>query len=161
MRVPLLAAGLLALAACTEAQHPLDRHLSRLRPVTIAPLAGLEWPAGTLLCPLTPYQSSLPTSAPQAARVNAFLASKQFLGDETHWSLVAIKPAPAGDASIAHLVFKRGGYDIVTDQGMLKTASGTVPAGFTLQVCVPVEQARVLVTRAVSSPRILIGFGTT
>lgn len=142
------------LAACTQAQHPMDRHLSQLRPVTVAPLAGLDEPAGTLVCPMTPYQSSLPATAPEAARVNAYLAGKHFLGDENHWSLIVVKAAPAG---IEQLVFKRGDYDVVTEPQHVDTAA----PGFTLQVCVPVEQARVMVTRAQSSGRTLIRFGTT
>lgn len=154
----LRAAGLLALmtlGACTAAQHPVDRYLSGLRPVTVAPLEGKHWPAGTMLCPLTPYQSSLPASAPAADRVNAYLARKHFLGDENHWSLVVVNAAPAGDDGIEQLVFKRGSYDIVTEPERLVR-----PAGFTLQACVPAGQARVLVTRGQSGGRTLIAFGT-
>ncbi len=152
--------ALTALGACAEARHPLDRQLSQLRPVTVAALAGLDWPAGTLLCPLTPYQSELPTSAPEAERVNAFLKRKQFVGDEFHWSLVVVKPAPAGGDGIEQLVFKRGDYDVLTEPQRLKEAAETLPAAFTPQACVAVERARVLVTRAQSTHRTLISFGT-
>jgi hypothetical protein len=73
--------GLAALCACSEQRHPLERHLSQLRPVTVATLPDMGWPAGTVLCPLTPYQDELPDSEPLAQRVNTFLKQKQFKGD--------------------------------------------------------------------------------
>lgn len=151
--------GLAALCACSEERHPLDRHLAELRPVTVATLSGLDWPAGTMLCPLTNYQDQLPGSEPPADRVNAFLKKKKFVGDEGHWSLVAVKPTPAGDAGIEQLVFQRGDYDVVNEPQRLSDAAETLPATFTLQTCVPVERARVLVTRAQSTHRTLISFG--
>lgn len=105
-QVDLLA--LTVLSACTDAQHPFDLYLSQLRPVTISPLAGVTWPVGTQLCPLTIYQNSLQLSAPEAKRVNVFLKQKKFLGDENHWSLVVIKAdgARAGEDGIELFVFK-------------------------------------------------------
>lgn len=163
MTLPLRPVGLFATAAllaCTGTQHPIDRHLSQLRPVAVAPIEGLTWPAGTLLCPLTPYQSALPSAAPIAQRVNDYLKRKRFQGDETHWSLIVVKVAPAGDDGIEQLVFNRGNYDVVNELQILKTAAETLPAGFSLQVCVPTERARVLVTRAQATHRTLIIFGT-
>jgi hypothetical protein len=157
------AVGVLALAAlgaCADERHPLDRHLSQLRPVTVATPAGPDWPAGTLLCPLTLYQSELPASGPAAERVNAFLKRKQFAGDEFHWSLVAVKPDSAADDGIEQLLFKRGDYDVVNEPSILEEIAETLPAAFTPQVCVPVERARVLVARARSTHRTLISFGT-
>lgn len=165
MSLLLRAAGMLvpaALGACTmEERHPVDRQLSGLRPATVTPLAaGADWPAGTLLCPMTPYQDSLPASAPEAERVNAYLKRKQFQGDEGHWSLVVIKPGAAGDQNIGQLVFKRGNYDVVTGEQRLGDASAAVPASFRLQACVPVEYARVLAVRPHPSARPLVVFGT-
>ncbi len=88
--------ALMALGACSEEWHPLDRHLAQLRPDAVAALPDMAWPAGTLLCPLAMYQSELPDSEPLAESVNAFLEQKQFLGDEGHWSLIVVKPLPAG-----------------------------------------------------------------
>jgi hypothetical protein len=152
--------GLATLCACSEERHPLDRHLAQLHPETVATLPDMGWPSGTMLCPLTIYQSQLNGSAPPADRVNAFLVQKKFLGDEDHWSLIIVKPAPAGDAGIEQLTFKRAGYDVINDAGMLKRDAETMPAGFALKTCVPVEQARVLVTRQQKSNRTLIVFGT-
>jgi hypothetical protein len=152
--------ALTALSACTDAQHPIDLYLSQLRPITVAPLAGMNWPTGSQLCPLTSYQNSLPSSAPEAKRVNAFLKRKKFLGDENHWSLVVIKTASAGDDGMELLIFKRGEYDIINEPQRLGKLAGQLPAGFTLQVCVPAERARVLATRAASTHRTLIIFGT-
>lgn len=152
--------GLAALCACSEEQHPLDRHLSKLRPVTVATLSGLNWPDGTMLCPLAPYQNELPNSTAPADRVNAFLKRKQFVGDESHWSLIAVKPTPAGDAGIEQLTFKRAGYDIINEPQMLERDAETVQAGFVLKTCVPVDQARVLVTHTKKTNRTLIIFGT-
>lgn len=155
--------GLMVLGACSEQQHPLERHLSQLRPVTVATLPRLDWPTGTVLCPLAPYQSELPASEPLAQRVNAFLKQKQFKGDEGHWSLIAVKPTPNGDAGIEQpieqLSFKRADFDVINDAAMLERDAETVPAGFALTTCVPVEHARVLVTRLKRSNRTLIIFG--
>lgn len=150
---------LMALGACADAQHPIDQQLSRLKPVVMAPLVSLNWPAGTLLCPLTPYESVLSGTSPTTQRVNAFLEKKRFSGDEGHWSLVVIKPAPAGDAGIEQLVFKRGSYDVVTSGQRLGEIAESVPVTFEIQQCVEVNQARVLVTRGASA-RKLISFGT-
>jgi len=152
--------ALTALSACTDAQHPIDLYLSQLRPTTVSPLTGMTWTKGTQLCPLTPYQNSLPPSAQEAKRVNAFLDRKKFLGDENHWSLVVVKADSAGDDGIELLVFKRGDYDIINEPQRLSKLAGQLPTGFTLQVCVPAERARVLATRAASTHRTLIVFGT-
>jgi hypothetical protein len=152
--------ALMALGACSEERHPFERHLAQLRPDTLAALPDMGWPAGTLLCPLTMYQSQLPSSEPLAERANAFLAQKQFLGDEGHWSLIVVKPAPAGDDSIEQLIFKRADYDVINEPEMLKRDAETVPAGFALKTCVPVERTRVLVTRTLGTQRKLIIFGT-
>ena len=160
------AAGMLALMAlmafggCSEQAHPLDRSLGQLRPDTVAALPGLDWPAGTMLCPLSLYQSELPSSEPLAERVNAFLAQKQFLGDEGHWSLIAVKPSTAGGAGIEQLLFKRADYDVISDPQHIARAVQTLPAGFVQRACVAVEQARVLATRAAGSRRMLLIFGT-
>src|SRR5450830_2064792 len=119
--------ALMALGACSEEWHPLDRHLAQLRPDTVAALPDMAWPAGTLLCPLTLYQSELPGSAPPADSVNAFLKHKHFLGDEGHWSLIVVKPAPAGNDSIEQLTFKRNGFDVINEPSMLKLDDVTVP----------------------------------
>ncbi len=156
----LLCAVALALGACARTPHPIDRYLSGLRPDVVVPLAGLNLPVGTLLCPLTPYQGALPGTTPVAARVNDFLKRKQFVGDEDHWSLVVIAPATRGDDGIEHLIFKRGNYDIVTDRERVVKAAASLPAAFTLQTCVPVEDARLLVTRA-GAQRTAISFGTS
>ncbi|MYM32982.1 hypothetical protein GTP38_01285 [Duganella sp. FT94W] len=149
-----------ALGACTDAQHPIDQQLSRLKPVVVAPLVSLSWPAGTLLCPLTPYESALPGASPTAQRVNAFLEKKRFSGDEGHWSLVVIKPAPTGEAGIEQLIFKRGSYDIVTSRQRLGETAESVHVTFEVRQCVEVNEARVLVTRGSASARKLISFGT-
>ena len=149
--IPLLrAAGMLALmalGACSAEKHPLERHLAQLRPVTVAALPDMGWPSGTLLCPLTMYQSELSDSAPHAERVNAFLKHKQFLGDEGLWSLIVVIPMPEGDAGIEQLIFKRADYDVINDPQRIARDAQTLPAGFVPQTCVSVEQARVLVTR--------------
>lgn len=152
--------GLLMLGACAQEQHPLDRQLSQLRPDAVVLLAGLDWPAGTLLCPMTPYQSTLSAEGPVAKRVNGYLKRTQFTGDEDHWSLVVVKPAQAGDDGIEHLRFKRGAYDVVTEPARVAEAVKAQAAAFTLQDCVPVEQARVLVARD-RSQRTFISFGTS
>ena len=153
--------ALMALGACSEARHPLDRHLAQLRPVTVAALPAMGWPAGTLLCPLGLYQSELSGPVPQAERVNVFLKQKQFLGDEGHWSLIVVKPLPAGDAGIEHLLFKRADYDVINAPQVIARDAQAVPPGFAPQTCVSVEQARVLVTREQRSHRKRIIFGTT
>ncbi|MGK5014760.1 hypothetical protein [Janthinobacterium sp. HLS12-2] len=163
MKAVFRAAGMLALmalGACSEEWHPLDRHLAQLRPDAVAALPDMAWPAGTLLCPLTMYQSQLPSSEPLAESVNAFLAQKQFVGDEGHWSLIVVKPAPAGNDSIEQLTFKRNGFDVINEPSMLKLDAVTVPKGFALKTCVPLERARVLVTRLQRTDRTLIIFGT-
>lgn len=151
--------SLAALCACSEEPHPLDRYLAQLRPVTVAALPKLNWPTGTLLCPLTPYQSELPISTPPADRVNAYLKKKQFKGDENHWSLVAIKPTSAGEAGIEQLVFKRGNYDVINEAEVIKRDIDAVPPGFTQRACIPVENAVVFVTKEHKSNQTLIIFG--
>lgn len=173
MTAPYRAMGLLFLAAlggCTEdagqvvdrymeqSRHPLDRYLSQLPPDTVAPLPRLDWPAGTLLCPMTPYQSSLHAGTPVAGRVNAFLERKKFQGDEGHWSLVVVAPSSDGNDGIEHLVFKRGNYDVVVGAEMLARAAPTLPAGFVPQECVPVEHGRVLAVRGQGAPK-TVAFG--
>lgn len=148
------------LSACSDAQHPLDRQLSQLKPTAIVPLEGLPWPAGTLICPLTPYQSELPGDSSTAQRVNAFLAKKQFKGDEDHWSLVVVKPEPAGEAGIEQLVFKRNNYDVITSVEQIGKSTDAVPAAFEPKECVAVQDARVLVTSSGASNRKRISFGT-
>ena len=151
--------ALLALGACAQQRHPLDRYLAQLRPDTPVALPGTAWPAGTLLCPLAPYQSDLHGAAPLAERVNAFLKQQRYQGDEGHWSLV-VKPVPAGDAGIEQLVFKRGNDDVINDPQLIRRDAQAMPAGFAPQACVSVEQARVLATRARGSRRTLIVFGS-
>jgi len=160
--------ALLALGACARQQHPIDRQLSQLRPDAIVPLVGLDWPAGTLLCPMTPYQGALAAGGPVATRVNDYLRRRQFVGDEDHWSLVVVKPATAGDEGIEHLRFRRGNYDVVTEEKRVADAakahsqahSQVQSQAFTQQACVPVEHARVLVARD-RSQRTFISFGTS
>jgi hypothetical protein len=151
---------LAALSACTQAPHPIEAQLARMQPVSVAALTGLDWPAGTLLCPLTPYQSSLPAGEPTAERVNSYLRRQRFVGEEGRWSLVVVKPGTVGDDGIEHLLFKRGDYDIVTAPRRLQDAAEAVPAGFRLQSCVPLERARVLATRARATQQVMISFGT-
>ena len=151
---------LLALVACGEQPHPIEQQLSALRPVTVAPLKGLGWPAGTLLCPLGIYESRLSDSAPVAGRVNAFLARKEVVGDEGQWMMVVVKPGTMGDDGLERLIFKRGKYQVITSEAELRKRAESLPAGFTPRVCLPVESARVLATRARSSTDILISFGT-
>jgi hypothetical protein len=146
---------LMAASAYANAQHPLERQLAELKPIAVVPLERLEWPAGTLLCPLTPYQSALPGASTTAQRVNTFLENKRFQGDEGHWSLVVVKPE-----EIEQLVFKRDKYDVVTSSAQLRAAAESVPAAFTVKECVEVQEARILVTRAGASHRKLISFGT-
>ncbi|MYN42914.1 hypothetical protein GTP55_26580 [Duganella sp. FT109W] len=148
---------LLVAGAPAHAQHPLERQVAQLKPIAIVPLKELEWPAGTLLCPLTPYQHALPGASTTAQRVNAFLEKQQFRGDEGHWSLVVVKPAPAG---IEQLVFKRHNYDVVTSSEQLSAAADSVPATFEPKECVEVQKARLLVTRGRASHRTLISFGS-
>jgi hypothetical protein len=147
---------LVAAGPSAYAQHALEQQLAQLKPLAVVPLEGLEWPAGTLLCPLTPYQSSLPDASNTAQRVNAFLEKKRFQGDEGHWSLLVVKPAPAG---IEQLVFKRGKYDVVTSSAQLSKAADFVPTTFEFKECVAVQEVRVLVTRGGASHRTLISFG--
>lgn len=147
------------LSACSDAQHPLDRQLSQLKPTAIVPLEGLPWPTGTLLCPLTPYQSMLSGDSSTAQRVNAFLAKKQFKGDEAYWSLVVVKPEPAGEAGIEQLVFKQGNYDVVTSVEQFGKSADAVPAAFAPKECVAAQDARVLVTSSGASNRKRIRFG--
>ncbi|PHV36377.1 hypothetical protein [Janthinobacterium sp. BJB304] len=153
--------ALMALGACSDERHPLERQLLQLRPDTVAALPDMGWPAGTLLCPLALYQNELPGSAPPADRVNAFLKQKQFLGDE-NWSLIVVKPQPAENAGagIEQLFFKRADYDVINEPPRIARDAQTLPAGFAPQVCVSVEQARVLVTREQRSHRKLVIFGT-
>ena len=154
--------ALMVLGACSAEKHPFDRHLAQLRPDTVAALADMGWPAGTLLCPMGLYQSELSDSAPHADRVNLFLKQKQFLGDEGRWSLIVVKPQPAENAGagIEQLFFKRADYDVINDPQRIARDVQTVPPGFAPQDCVNVEQARVLLTREPGSHRKLIIFGT-
>ena len=161
--MPLLHAArmlvLMALGACSAEKHAFDRHLAQLRPDTVTALPDMGWPAGTMLCPLSLYQSALAGSAPLAGRVNAFLKKKQFLGGED-WSLIVVRPLPAGEAGIEQLFFKRADYDVINDPQRIGRDVEKVPAGFAPQTCVTVEQARVLVTREQRAHRKLIIFGT-
>ncbi|KAB0327408.1 hypothetical protein J3P46_18725 [Janthinobacterium lividum] len=152
--------ALIALGACSDEKHPLERHLAQLRPVTVAALPDMGWPAGTMLCPMGVYESGISDSAPHADRVNAFLKHKQFLGDEGLWSLIVLKPMPEGDAGIEQLLFKRADYDVINDPQRIERDAEIVPAGFAPHACVSVEQARVLVTREQRSHRKLVIFGT-
>jgi hypothetical protein len=151
---------LVAIGACSDTRHPLDRQLSQLQPVGILPLDGLEWPSGTSLCPLTPYENSLAGDSSTAQRVNAFLKKKEFKGDEGHWSLVVVKAGSVGEQGIEQLIFKRGDYDVISSSAQLAKAAESVPAAFELKECVEVKEARVLVTRSRASNRKLISFGS-
>ncbi|WP_425254266.1 hypothetical protein ACPJXG_11155 [Janthinobacterium sp. NFX145] len=153
--------ALMALGACSEEKHPLDRHLAQLHPVTVAALPDMGWPPGTMLCPMGIYQSELIDPVPHAERVNAFLKQKKFLGDEGLWSLIVVTPVSEGDAGIEQLLFKRGDYDVINDPQIIARDAETVPAGFAPQTCVTVEQARVLVTRAQGTHRKLVIFGAS
>jgi hypothetical protein len=150
---------LMALSACAPKQHPVERYLSDLRPIKVVQMENAGWAKGTIICPLTPYQNGINESAVVAKRVNDFLKRKNFVGDEFHWSLIALNPASGDDAGIEHLVFKIGGYDVINEKDVLEKSAETLPEEFQPQVCVTVEQARVLVTRT-RSQRTLISFGT-
>lgn len=148
------------LAGCADDRHPFERYLSGLRPPMIATVPGKLWPAGTMLCPMTAYQSLLPEDEPLAARVNAYLAQKKFLGEEGRWSLVAVSPAPDGKAGIEHLMFKNDtNYAVLNHQAMIGRAVGALPAGYVLRSCVPVEQGRLLALRDERGRRTVIVFG--
>jgi hypothetical protein len=146
--------------AYAYAQHPLDQQLAQLTPPALVPLQGTGWPAGTLLCPLTPYESAVPGNSEVARRVNAVLEKNRFRGDEGHWSLIVVQPATTGDAGIAQLVFKRRNYDVVRSSSGLRGATTSVPAGFMPKVCVEIQEARILATRGATSHRTTISFGT-
>ncbi|MGK5030542.1 hypothetical protein [Janthinobacterium sp. MDT1-19] len=152
--------GLTALCACSEERHPLDRHLADLRPVKVVKLPDMGWPPGTILCTMAIYQNELIDSAPLADRVNEFLKKKQFRGTEDYWSLIVVKPMPEGDAGIEQLLIKSGDYDVINDLDRIMRDAETLPPGFTPQACVPLEKARVLVTRTQRNYRKLIIFGT-
>nr|GEU28358.1 ornithine carbamoyltransferase, chloroplastic [Tanacetum cinerariifolium] len=122
--------SLTSVIAYAYAQHPLDQQLAQLTPPALVPLQGTGWPAGTLLCPLTPYESAVPGNSKVARRVNAVLEKNRFRGDEGHWSLIVIQPATTGDAGIEQLVFKRRNYDVVRSSSGLRGATTSVPAGF-------------------------------
>ena len=151
--------SLTALCACAEERHPLDLHLSQLLRETVATLPDMGWPDGTVLCPMTPYQSELRGTTPVAERVNAFLKQQQFKGEEGQWSLIVVRPEPAGTAGIEQLLFKRSKYDVINDPDLLRRDGAVVPAQFLIDTCLPVEQARVLATRPPRSDRTMIVFG--
>lgn len=151
---------LVATVACSNTQHPLDRQLSQLKPIAIVRPSGLDLPTGTFLCPLSFYESTLSGGSSAAQRVNAFLEKKQFRGTEGQWSLIIVKPAPADEAGIEHLIFRRDKYDVVTSSAELVKEADAVPAAFEVKECVEVKEARVLVTRDRVSNRKLISFGT-
>lgn len=162
MTFPLPAAALLALtalAACSDAMHPIEAQLALLRPESITPIADLAYPAGTLLCPMTPYQNSVAGSAPQAQRINAFMGRQNYLGDDGIWSLVTVRPGTTGDDGIEHLVFRRSEYDVINAPAELKKLVEKVPANFEVLACVPVQHASVLATRSRATERKIVSFG--
>lgn len=147
---------LVGIGGCSDVRHPLDRQLAQIKPVTVTALQGLDWPTGTLLCPLSPYQSALRGDSDVAQRVNAFLQKSQFQGDEGHWSLVVVKPG----AEIEQLIFERGKYDVVTSLRPPDEATQLVIDTFTLKECVAVQQVRILATSGGALNRPQISFGT-
>lgn len=150
---------LLALGACSSSMHSLEAHLDLLRPESITSVAGLDYPAGTLLCPLTPYQNSVAAAAPEAQRINAFMGRQRYLGEEGTWSLVIIQPGTTGDDGIEHLLLRRSTFDVINSRESLGKLVEKVPADFEVLDCVPVEHASVLTTRSRASQRKVISFG--
>jgi len=74
---------------------------------------------------------------------------------------MVVKPATEGEAGIEHLMFRRAkNFDVINEPEMLARYAATMPAGFAMNTCVPVEQARVLAMRQHGSDRRLIVFGT-
>lgn len=158
--IPACILALALLGACSAPRHPLDAHLSRLRPVTVSALPDLGWPAGTLLCPMTPYQSAPVGDGPAEQRAKDYLARRGFTGDESHWSLVVIKPTPTGDAGMEHLVFRRIDYDVQMGSQMAEGLEQPAGALRMDAACIRVEQIRVLATRRANGDRPLLFFGT-
>jgi len=152
---------LVALGACSDTRHPLDRQLSQMKPVAVALLQGLERPKGTLLCPLSPYQSELSGDSATTQRINAFLRKKHFRGDEAHWSLVVVSPALTEAPVIEHLIFERGNYDVVTSLPQPDEATEPVLAKFQPKECVEIQEARILATHGGALHRTQIRFGTS
>lgn len=150
---------LLALGACSSSMHPLEAQLDLLRPESITSVAGLDYPAGTLLCPLTPYQNSVAAAAPEAQRINAFMGRQRYLGDDSTWSLVIVRPGTTGDDGIEHLLLRRGKFDVINSRESLGKLVEKVPTDFEVLDCVPVEHASVLTTRSRASQRKVISFG--
>lgn len=150
---------LLALGACSSSMHPLEAHLDLLQPESITSVAGLDYPAGTLLCPLTPYQNSVAAAAPEAQRINASMGRQRYLGEEGTWSLVIIRPGTTGDDRIEHLLLRRSTFDVINSRESLGKLVEKVPADFEVLDCVPVEHASVLTTRSRVSQRKVISFG--
>lgn len=151
---------LAGLAACSDTRHPLDQLLSQIKPVAVVPLRAPEWSRGTLLCPLTPYQSALSGNSSTAQQVNAFLKKKNFQGDEGHWSLVVIAPAPATAPRIEHLIFARGKYDVVTSLRRPDAAAQLALSKFEPKECVEIQEALILATHGGASNRAQLSFGT-
>jgi len=162
MIVPSRAAALLpllVLGACSNSMHPLEAHLDLLQPESITSIARLDYPAGTLLCPLTPYQNSVAPAAPEAQRINAFMGRQRYLGDDGTWSLVIVRPGTTGDDGIEHLLLRRSKFDVINSPADLGKLVEKVPADFEVLGCVPVEHASVLTTRSRVTQRKIISFG--
>lgn len=86
----------LSLQGCFPRRSPqmIERNVfeNSLKVGQVLPLRNLvKIPAGRV-CVLYPYQNRVPEKFTESSRVNDYLRSSKYMGDEGHWSLLIVEP---------------------------------------------------------------------
>ena len=86
----------LSLQGCFPRRSPqmIERNVfeTSLKVGQVLPLRNLvKIPAGRV-CVLYPYQNRVPEKFTESSRVNDYLRSSKYMGDEGHWSLLIVEP---------------------------------------------------------------------
>jgi len=89
--------AVLSLQGCTSRRSPqiIERNVfeNTLKIGQIIPLRNLVKVPHGLVCVLYPYQDRVAENSKESARVNAYLRSLDYMGEEVSWSLLIVEPS--------------------------------------------------------------------
>ena len=78
-----------------------------------------------LVCVLYPYANSVSQDTPQAEKINQYLRSINYIGDEDYWSLIFVD-----DVNVSITTFKNSKIPILKKYHLNDKDKVSIPAGF-------------------------------
>ena len=152
----------LSLQGCFPRRSPqmIERNVfeNSLKVGQVLPLRSLvKIPAGRV-CVLYPYHDSVPNNFMESARINDYLRSSKYMGDEGHWSLLIVEPYKISISRFA----RSEDLDILPFSKIHLVSRAKLPNNFEEPLdCVPLDAA--LATKIVANEkfenRIYLVFG--